>query len=362
MLVQPPALSRARSGRLFENRANVATFDDFREMIEHDYSNYASALCLWHDDQSPSLLIYHDGFFICQGCGEQGGFNKLYLKLCQVRGHRPLKRQLSAAPGLDFPAWSDKTGMQTVWEQSVRTLEKYPGLRWYIEKRGLGEEAWETYSLGWYNEWIIIPVLDPQGQLQGLVARATPGIQKATGMRYMIPAGQPPMPYVPNWARLLSEPAVFTCFGVLDAISIDRLGFGVMTGTNGKDHLDPAWLDAYRKPIGVIFDKGEYQAAAHPRLMSGLDWRGRLLQLHYPDGLKDPNDYLVARRGEQLSAELRSFVSMTKKPSEVKPKTCGKLPPVSRRCDEGHTCILTPGHSTPHRTTCGIRWQNRGGK
>lgn len=37
---------------------------------------------------------------------------------------------------------------------------------------------------------------------------------------------------------------------------------------------------------------------------------------------------------------------------------CSKVPPMGRRCWDKHTCCLIEGHSTPHRTKCGIVWRN----
>lgn len=283
-------------------------FEDFKEIVAADHGHYISALCLWHDDQSPSLLVYKDGFFICQGCGEQGGFAKLYQKLCQVRGHRALLPQKHDAPMLDLPRWDDHAALVELARSASLTLYKYPGMKWYLHKRGLTDGTIVNLGLGWYKEWIVVPILDRSDELAGLVLRATPSMAKATGLRYLIPAGQPPLPYVPNWGWLDREKVLFGTFGVFDAITLNQLGYAAITSTNGKDHFNSAWLDDQRKPFGLIPDKGEYETAA--KTLAGFDWRGHILELAYPKGVKDPNGFLESSDPglyHNLDAQLHTF-------------------------------------------------------
>jgi hypothetical protein len=144
------------------------------------------------------------------------------------------------------------------------------------------------------------------GGVEGLVLRAGPVIQKATGERFVQPTGQKAMMYVPEWGRLLASQragkALFITFGLFDAISVSKVGFAAATTTGGKEHFDPKWLDFWRGKVVIVPDHGEHDAASS--LASHLGWRGRILNLKYPEGTKDPNGFLEVGKSKQLIAQL----------------------------------------------------------
>ena len=58
---------------------------DVAEQLAHvsNHGHYLSAICPYHDDSAPSLMVYNDGFH-CKACGERGSLEKLRRKLSGV--------------------------------------------------------------------------------------------------------------------------------------------------------------------------------------------------------------------------------------------------------------------------------------
>jgi hypothetical protein len=96
------------------------------------------------------------------------------------------------------------------------------------------------------------------------------------------------MLYVPDWNSLYKSYLGIT-FGMFDAITLCLAGFPAVTSTSGKDSFDPDWLDWWNGYIYIVPDLLE-ESSAH-KLASKLGWRGRVVQLNYPDNCKDPNDW-----------------------------------------------------------------------
>ena len=61
---------------------NKITLDDIEEYAGRytRYSNYLAMLCPWHDDDSPSMLVFDDGYN-CRACGVHGTLEYLYQKI-----------------------------------------------------------------------------------------------------------------------------------------------------------------------------------------------------------------------------------------------------------------------------------------
>jgi hypothetical protein len=67
-------------------------------------------------------------------------------------------------------------------------------------------------------------------------------------------------------------------------------GYPSLTGISGQQ-FDYRNLDEFRKPIYIVADKRESRSAGE--LQSRLGWRGKRLDIEWPDGCKDPNDIHV---------------------------------------------------------------------
>lgn len=276
----------------------MLTYEDIQGAcsIVEDHGKYFATICPFHSDRDPSLLVYKDGWFRCLGCNRQGTWKTLWNKLKgQPSQIMPERQTRWATPKIHHSSLED------VCYQAHMDLLGFPSLGWYLEMRGI-EDRVEINEIGYWEGWYTIPVKDQEGKFITAVFRAAPHVQEATGLRYWCPHGAEM--FVPDWFlfRRRTNQAIAVVYGMFDALSLSSLRIPVATTTAGQLTFKPEWLDEYRMNIFVIPDKGEERAAA--RLVSGLGWRGRMLRLEYPDGIKDPAGFKEAGKEDELIKQL----------------------------------------------------------
>ena len=243
------------------------------------------APCPFHEEGTPSLALYSDHYH-CFGCGAHGPLDDLPDGLAGSGG--------SVDWTLGSVGRSPTRGdlYERVHEAHRRLCSLKPTMGLYLQRRGmLG--AIERFGLGYESGFLVVPIKGRGGEVQGLIRRAYPETERKTGKRYMIPAGQRAMMYVPDWGLWDTSEVSYITFGILDAMSLAVAGLAVASPTNGKLSFDPRWVDDVRHRIMVVPDKGE-EKDAHD-LAAKLDWRGHVSLLNYEAGEKDPADILVRR-------------------------------------------------------------------
>jgi hypothetical protein len=283
-------------------KTKTINYSDFLHKLPgaRDAGNYIVAPCPFHQDSDPSLLIYPDGFFHClaASCGRSGRLITLWNKIegqpiivrPEKRIHYSSPRKMIVESGLPDDQFA---------YQAYIDLSKFTTFQWYLEMRGLAD-AIDVHELGYHRGWYTIPVWDSEYKFQKLIFRTAPHVQKAlNGTRYWAD-GKPTM-YVPDWHLLSKGDYIILVYGIMDALTLNKFRYPVVTPTHGHT-FDPAWLSQYRKPIFVIPDRGEERKALE--LVSNMGWRGKMVRLDYPEGMKDANDFLSAGREKELLAQL----------------------------------------------------------
>jgi hypothetical protein len=282
-----------------KDTAIMITYNDLLNALQnvHEYSTYAAARCVFHQDSSPSLLVYKDGWFRCLGCSRTGSWLQLYNRIKgQATPVHPERRLHVHSPNHLFDEF------QTVEHgcyQAHMDLLQFTSWQWYLEQRGLGDST-EIAEIGYLNGWYTIPVKDRDGNFITVVLRAAPHVQLISGHRYW--CHHAPTMYVPDWRLLDRAKFIVVVFGIFDALTLNKLRYPVVTVTSGKNQFCAEWLDEYRRPIYIIPDKGE-EETAH-KLASHLGWRGNVVRLDFPDGCKDANDFLMQNKEADLRAQL----------------------------------------------------------
>jgi len=278
----------------------TVTFDEIVSELSgvEDHDHYVSALCCFHDDTSPSMLVYKDGFFKCMSCGEMGNLTKLSK---QLSGWVPPTTISSSVwHSSVFPA-GDLQEINLFCENAHATLmELYDPLAGYLLSRGLSERTIKSNVLGYSKGWYTIPVWDVEDKFCGAVARAGRSI---TGQRFNIPRGQKTLVYYPDYDGVLESEYLIVVYGMFDALAMYELGYPVCTPTAGKGSLHGHMLEQHRKHIYILPDKGEEDTAR--KLQSELGWRGHVLDFPYPSDSKDPNDLLVNGHKELLKKYIK---------------------------------------------------------
>ncbi len=271
-------------------------YEDFLSKIKDskECGRYITGICPFHSDSSPSLLVFRDGWFRCLGCNRNGNWKTLWNKLSGqniiVRSER-------------HTAWNAPRingDLAELTYQAHLDLVNFSTLQWYLQDRGL-EGRIETNELGYMDGWYTIPVYS-DGNFVTTVFRAAPHIQEATKLRYW--CKHVPVPFIPDQHLVKTSDELYVVYGIFDALTLADLRFPVITSTSGKDTFNPEWLDSYRKRIYIVPDKGEeasaYSLAAH------LGWRGKVLQLEFPQGKKDCNGFYEIGKGDMLATQLRN--------------------------------------------------------
>ena len=278
-------------------------FEDFLRVLPQaeDKGKYIVGVCPFHQDNSPSLLVFKDGWFHCLGadCARSGTWKTLWGKLKgQPVQVTPEKRIHYKAPQGLF----DFESREQLAYQAYLDLVRFPTFQWYLEMRGLAD-AIDIHEIGYHRGWYTFPVRDREYKFENVIFRAAPHVQDAIDMRYWAD-GKPTM-FVPDWHLLNKGDYIVIVFGILDALTLNKFRVPAISPTHG--HIfDPNWLNEWRKPIFVIPDKGEERAGL--RLTADLGWRGQMVRLDFPLGMKDTNDFLKAGKQDELLSQLSQAI------------------------------------------------------
>lgn len=278
------------------------TLDQIQELLPDAHrmsAGYLLVTCPWHDDSKQSLLVYPDGW-VCMGeCQTSGPLWKLYAELSSPG----TTKRGAWSPVSSYPPRvpSDPEEQAQFVYEAHQSIVRNESFRWYAQQRGI-EGRIESCELGWHEGWLVVPVKDRRGNINGIILRSGPQAEKLTGIRFTQPTGQRAMIYSPDWSLLSRKTEIYLVFGMIDALTLSELRLAVVTTTGGAKSFKTEWLDEYRKPIIVVPDTGEEPQAYS--LLTRLDWRGRIKVLKYPAGFKDSNDYLRNGKREDLLKEL----------------------------------------------------------
>jgi DNA primase len=275
---------------------------DYDQVYEHlhgvkRYGTYLMGLCPFHMDRRPSLKVTERSYH-CYACGARGNLVKL-LKAMRSQGANVIVTDTPPAHWNILPPFSDFISLLDLLDTAHDCLLDSKRLMWYPRKRGI-EDMVIPCRIGWTDNWYTFPITNSTGDTVGAVARA--GSQVKTDSKYIVPRGQPPLLYVPDVLLWRNAPAVYVTFGILDAITLVKLGFASATPTHGQYSLEASWFDDVRRPIYVVPDLDERSVAIS--LVSQLGWRGEIIELNYDKTRKDPNDYLSQGLGERLRSEI----------------------------------------------------------
>jgi len=290
--------------KLMINKRNL---DDIVEYLDnvHPYSGYISALCPFHSDENPSLLVNDDGFS-CRACGAHGSLDYLYHKLTgfDTVSHIKIPTKPNRTTGL-WKRWLTRFGdVQTVCRVAHNYVLKNPSA--YFKKRKI-DSMIQSCLLGYLEGFYLFPVLDKEHKIIGCTARASPTIQTKE-VRYSVSPDCTAL-YVPDWKQVLTSDYLIVVFGIFDALGLSICGFSVVTGITGAS-FNSELLDEFRKTIYVLPDLKEERQALE--LVSQLDWRGTPLYLDWPDNTKDCADIREQYNDKVLMEFIRKSINASK--------------------------------------------------
>lgn len=269
--------------------------------------HYIATTCLFHNDSNPSLII-HETTYSCMSCGAHGRTSQL-LKMLET-GKIFSKKETKYYPQLWRCLQDEDTDIEDLSLEAYKRLQS--GNRdnqFYLKKRGIPPNWIKKLLIGYYQGWYTFPIISDDYEIAGLVARAGETMQTQSQFRYMTPPGQPVMLYVPDWKLIQSSPYIMVVYGIIDAITLAICGFPAMSFSQGHKS-PPELLSSYRKKIYLIPDGDAKDDKTVMDLALALGWRGKIMQLPYPDGAKDCNDLLVKLGEDGLKSLLEEMVKM----------------------------------------------------
>jgi len=275
--------------------------DELYEKLEdcQHYGSYLAAICIFHNDSRPSLMVYPDTYR-CLSCNAHGKTSDLLRKLgsnfipkvsTKTDFHNP------------FTKWNKTKSLGETLKIAHLTLKTTPSMGSYMVERGITIDVQLKLGMGYRDDWYTIPIRNSDKLIVGAVARKNCTNQHPA--KYIIPSGQNPnLLYVPDWKMVKTSNVVFLTFGILDAISIYMCGYPAMSTTTGK-RINPEVLSEFRKRIVIFPDKGEEYEALD--LSGDLGWRGKVFKCQYTFDAKDPND-LFLRYTDDFKLMLKGIV------------------------------------------------------
>lgn len=274
------------------NSLSLSEISDYLQ-DPHKYDGYIMALCEFHDDHNPSMMVTKD-YYKCMSCGVSGRIERLIEK---VSGRIIEKKKVGYNAGFVWNRWLDRFGsIQFISKMAHEFLFYNMCYADYLVSRKFTEDEIRLGRIGYLDSYFTFPIKDEYGQVQGMVVRASPSIQTKTN-RYSVSPDCPQKLYVPSWKSVNMSDSIYLCYGTLDAWSLHMCGYPAMTGISGQE-LNAKNLEKFRKPIYIIPDRHEERNSLE--LSAHLGWRGKVLFLNYPEYCKDINDVHRAHGAEMV--------------------------------------------------------------
>lgn len=247
----------------------------------HSYGTYAMCICPFHDDHSPSCIVFELGYK-CKSCGAKGTLESLYNN---VSGRIVIREKTYNPAGWLWKNWIEKFGsIKNIVSTAHSQLKFNDGFASYLRERKIDGEI-SNGLFGFLEGYYTFPIRDEFGDVLGCVARASPTIQTKNN-RYSVSHNCPIKLYVPSWRKVLKDEELYVCYGTLDSWTLHMAGLASITGISGQEFRAEN-LDRFRKRIFVIPDKNEESSALE--IQSKLGWRAFTLFLDFPEGTKDLN-------------------------------------------------------------------------
>lgn len=266
----------------------IDLLDEIYQYLERPqrYDRYIASLCPFHDDSRPSFFVYPDSYF-CKACTVRGKTKNLLGELKKKQGVFFVKKPKTFRS--PWSGWDERYGdLDCALNMAHRNLMSHNKTA-YLTKRGIDIKTIKALKIGYLDEWITFPVYDNKENIIGGIARA--GETNKSEAKYCnYPGMSQEIIYVPDWKMIEYSNKLILVYGIIDAVSLYQLGYAGASTTTGK-RVDPCAFDTIRKSIIIIPDQGEEIDAAW--LSARLGWRGHVLKVDWPDGIKDVNDGLT---------------------------------------------------------------------
>lgn len=311
---------------------------DLRQVIpsthkRRNYGAYVLDCCPFHDDSSPSFLIWPDRFECKAGCGS-GGIVEWTVRTQGCTKDEAIRQLRQGLPDYIEPVKRVEPKKEVgELDQSLALryhLQLGEGERHYFYNRGLTDESINRWELGYGTppsggaERFSIPIRDIKGLLVNVRFRRddrcpecgaldTREIDKSTHLfqcdycEHQWRAHPAKFIGIPgaNDARLFNvgclkdASSVFICEGEMDAIRLSQEGYNAVSGTSGAPTFPASWavLFLHTSRVYTVYDNDEAGKSGSKSVVEVIP-KCRVIEL--PDGIKDVTDYFANHNREEF--------------------------------------------------------------
>ncbi len=272
--------------------------------LTHNRVEVRITCCFHSGDSEPSLsLSLNTGRYYCHSCHKGGNIVQF---LCDLKGLKweeslqELKTRYSNTPKFVQPELSEEAAKRIVppTDEYVNKCQEYllqtPEVLDFLRssKRGLNDDTFRKFRLGYDGERITIPVYE-NGKLVNI-------------KKYKFKSDKGPKFF--SWAKGYGQPrlypdkvkgeSILVVAGEWDCMIAWQMGFKAYTSTAGEGSFDDSWLPKFKgKDVIVCYDvdnAGREGAMAVANKLSAVARSVKIVYLPLPDGEKaDLTDYFV---------------------------------------------------------------------
>ena len=323
-------------------------------ILKKSGQNY-SGLCPFHPDKNPSLVVTPSkGLFRCMACGATGNVIQFVAKKENITDKEAGQKLLGAIPGIqrgsDLPVPAAVPPVQPNPELLGAIIGHYHealmsrdrrGLD-YLKGRGLADPAMLSHfkigyvngtikpkltptqvklaqGMGLFNDKrnerfygrVVVPIYNEAGQPVGLCGRDIGGQMHA---KYLNLAGEQRGVWNSAAAAAYPDQLIIT-EGIFDGLALWQAGIKnslAVCGVEGWTPLHTALIQKHRvRKIVLAFDNDAAGEEGAKKLVHELTALGvHVHRLHWPEGVKDANDYFQFNRTLDFKGTPEMFASL----------------------------------------------------
>jgi len=261
-----------------------------------------SIRCPFHQDDTPSMVIYDDGHFHCFGCGAHGDVLDFVGRFYFGQQYDPaahFQDVVNKLGGLDIKPLPKLLPKERQPEKPKLLIDPATVWGWHEtmpwERRSYWHNRWLTHDtidhfrLGWDGKRYTIP-LTYRDVVFG-VKRRKSEIDDGIEAKYLMTKGSRAGLFNAD-TLLLTEHAV-VCEGEIDAMLLHQVGFAAVTSTAGAGSWKPHWakLFSHIPRLTILYDNDQAGRDGALRVRATMR-RANILTL--PEGVKDVGELFSA--------------------------------------------------------------------
>lgn len=334
--------------------------------IRHRGSRTPVALCPFHNEKTPSFVIYRDTqSYYCFGCGA-GGDAVNFIRNIERLDYTEAVKLLCERAGMRMPEDSADDAFTVIRRRcyeanreaarffhSCLSLPEAKEARAYIEKRQLRPETVKHFGLGYapdrwdaliqhlrskgyhddelisfdlahktkngkaidaFRNRLMFPIIDLRGNVTAFGGR----VLDDSKPKYLNSSDTPVYKksqgiYALNFAKNNKERKLILCEGYMDVIAMHQAGF-----TNAVAGLGTAFtteqislLSRYCDELTLSFDSDEAGVKATQRALRMLSSAPMKIRVMHIEGGKDPDEIIKTRGRQQMANIIENAVNDT---------------------------------------------------